>query len=154
MQSGLRWKPARRLALVFALSLFAGACDDDPVEPEVEPEIQSVRVTVGASSITINKTTGTPSGELSVPLGTSTVVVAWLKADGSNETIVTSDEFEAVIEAVSGSNLTFSPSGAFGGSLTVSGIASGAAVSATVALLHIEEQHEDFGPYTFTIRVQ
>lgn len=146
----------RRVAtpLVLAASLVLGACSDDPTEPEDEPEVQSLTLTVGASSITIDKTTGAASGNLVVPSGTSTVTAQWKRADGSNEALISSDDYELRIVPTNAANLTWTPAGAFGGTLVVTGLASNATTSARVSLLHKKEQHEDFGPYTFTVRVQ
>lgn len=152
----LSTRSVRRFAtpLVLAASLVLGACSDDPTEPEEEPEVQTLTLTVGGSSITIDKTTGAASGNLVVPAGTSTVAAQWKRADGSNESLITSDEFELRIVPTAAANLTWTPTGAFGGTLVVTGLASNATTTARASLLHKEEQHEDFGPYTFTVRVQ
>jgi hypothetical protein len=143
----------RRARLVAAALMSAAvfvACDDDPAEPDDEPEVASVRLTVGANSVTVT-TTSNPT--LNVASGANTVTATWLRADGSTETLVTDAEFELRISAVSGSNLAWTPSGANGGTLTVTGLAGGQTAAAQVVLFHKEEQHEDFGPVNFTVRV-
>jgi hypothetical protein len=147
----------RRLLSTLALAIFATsavACDDDPVEPEDEPEVQTVTLSVGASTITINKTTGAPSGDLIVPAGASTVTAVWKRADGSVEPLITTAEFELRIVPTTSANLSWVPSGAFGGTLTTAGLVSGQSTTAQVSAFHLVEQHNDFGPYTFTVRVQ
>ena len=142
-------------ALAAALTLtIAAACDDDPVEPEEEPEVQTVTLTVGTSSITIDKTTGAASGQLVVPAGTSTVTAVWKKADGSIEDLITSDEFELRFAPTTPANLAWTATGAFSGTLVTTGLTAGQTTTAGVSLFHKEEQHADFGPYTITIRVQ
>ncbi|MBC7896717.1 MAG: hypothetical protein H7066_14970 [Cytophagaceae bacterium] len=146
----------RRLAapLLLTATLAVTACSDDPTEPEAEPEVQTVTITVGANSITVDKTTGAASGSLTVPAGTSTVAAVWKKANGSVESLVTSAEFDLRITPTTPANLAFTPTGAFGGTLVTTGLASNQTTTARVALFHKAEQHEDFGPYTVTIRVQ
>lgn len=141
---------------VAALALLAtiAACGDDPVEPEDEPEIQTLTLTVGANSITIDKTTGAASGQLPVPAGTSTMTAVWKKSDGSLEALVTSAEFDLKVTPTTPANLSWTPTGAFGGALTTTGLASNQTTTAQVSLFHKAEQHDDFGPYTITIRVQ
>jgi hypothetical protein len=140
---------------VALLLLAAGACSDsNEPEEENEPEIQTMTLTVGTSSITIDKTTGAPSGQLVVPAGTSTLTAAYRRADGTNETLVTTEENQLRMTPTTPANLTFTSSGAFGGTLVTTGLASGQTTTASVALFHIEENHEDFGPYTITLRIQ
>ncbi|HEX4933522.1 MAG TPA: hypothetical protein VFV33_10115, partial [Gemmatimonadaceae bacterium] len=99
---------ARRVVTPFVLaaSLVLGACSDS-TEPEEEPEVQTLTLTVGSNSITINKSTGTASGPLLVPAGTSTVAAQWKRADGSNETLITSAEFELKIVPTSAVNVSW-----------------------------------------------
>lgn len=145
----------RRLAppVLLASSLVLGACSD-ATEPEEEPAVQTVTLAVGSSSITIDKTTGSASGQLTVPAGTSTLSVVWKKADGANEALITSDVFAVKIVPTTAANLSFTANGAFGGTFVTTGLASGATTTAKVSLLHKAEGHEDFGPYNFTLRVQ
>jgi hypothetical protein len=146
----------RRLAapLAMAALLTTAACSDDPTEPEDEPEVQTMTLTVGANSITFDKTTGAASGVLTVPAGTSTVAAVYKKADGTVESLVTSTEFDLRITPTTPANLSFTPNGAFSGTLVTSGLASNATTTARAALFHKAEQHEDFGPYNFTLRIQ
>jgi hypothetical protein len=147
-------RPLHLLVALLTLTAVAACSDDDPVAPEEEPEIQTVTLTVGASTVTIDKTTGAASGQLVVPAGTSTVVAVWKKADGSIESIVTSDEFDLKFAPTNPANLSWTASGAFGGTLTTTGLTSGQTTTAGVSLFHKLEQHDDFGPFTITIRIQ
>lgn len=139
----------RALAVAAFVSAIAAGCDGNSTgSDEQEPEIASVRVTVGAQSVTITNN-GTQTGTLTVPRGNSTVAVTWLRADGSVETVVTSSEFEVRMVAASGtSGVTFTPNGAFGGTLNTT---SAGQKVLRLSLFHLEEQHDDFGPLNLTL---
>jgi PBP1b-binding outer membrane lipoprotein LpoB len=142
---------ARRMAVALIAASLLGACDDDdPTEPDEEPAVAAVRLTVGANSVTVS-TTASPT--LNVTSGSNTVTAQWLKADGTVEALVTDTEFELRLAAVTGTNLTWTPTGAFGGTLTVTGLTGGQTAAARVSLFHKVEQHDDFGPLNFTVRV-
>ena len=147
----------RRAFSIVAAILFIGfatACDDDdPTAPEEEPDVATVRLTAGAQSITIPRS-GQPSGNLVIPAGTSAVTAQFLKPDGSPETLVTEAEFELRIVPTTPANLAFNRTGAFAGNLVTTGLTSGQTTTAQVSLYHRIEQHEDFGPLPFTIRIQ
>lgn len=130
------------------------ACSDSTEPDEHELDVYSVTLTVGASSITINRTTGAPSGELIVPVGQSAITATWRRPDGTVEDAVTDAEFQLRIVPTNGSVLSYTTGGAFAGTLVVTGLLSGQTTTAQVSLLHPGEGHEDFGPFTFTIRVQ
>ena len=147
----------RSLRLVAAAAMLAtvAACDDDdPAAPEEEPQVQTLTLTVGASVVTINATTGAASGPLIVPAGTSTVTAQWKRADGSDETLITSDEFELQFVPTNTAVLSWTANGAFGGTLTTTGLTSGMTTTAGVQLYHLEAQHPDFGAHTITIQIQ
>jgi hypothetical protein len=142
-------------AMLALLALGAAACgDDDETGPEEEPEVQTLTLAVGASTVTVNRTSGAFSGPLLVPAGASQVTAQWRRADGSNETLITSDEFDLRIVPTNAASATWTANGAFGGTLTVTGLNAGQTTTAQVSLFHKEEQHEDFGPYTLTIQRQ
>jgi len=138
-----------RTATALALVGFAAACDDSPSESEVEPEIAAVRVTVGAQVVNITET-GQQTGTLSVAQGTSPVTVAWLRADGSVDPIVNSDEFEVRMNAQGSTGNSFTPTGAFAGTLNAT--SAGQKVM-QVQLYHREEAHDEFGQ-NLTLTVQ
>jgi len=144
----------RTAAVLSAIALGAACGDDDPTEPDDEPDVQTVTLAVGASSITINKTTGTASGNLVVPNGTSTVTAQWLRPNGSNETLVTDAEFDLRIVPTNTAVASYTPTGARAGTINVLTLAAGATTTAQVSLFHKEEQHNDFGPYPITIQRQ
>ena len=154
MFASLLLRRSARLAVAVLATTALASCDDDPVEPDDEPDVQTLTLTVGVSSITINGSTGAASGDLVVPAGTSTVTAVWRRADGSVEDLITSDEFELRIVPTTPANLSWTPNGAFGGTLTTTGLTSGQSTTAQVSLFHILEGHEDFGEFPITIRLQ
>jgi hypothetical protein len=135
---------------VAALVSSIAACDGDSTGTEDEPNVASVRVTVGAQTVTISNN-GTQTGTLTVPQGNSAVTVAWLRPNGTVESLVTSDEFNVRMTAAAGtSGVTFTSSGAFGGTLNAT---SAGQKVLRLSLFHLEEQHEDFGPLNLTLTV-
>ncbi len=138
---GSRWIGAAALA---AVALAAG-CSSEP--EELEPEVETMRVTIGTTVINFSGGTCTPvPASVTIPAGGAAVAATFLKADGSPETTVTDQEFELKVAPAN----RFTRSGAFAGSLT-GGAAGTAAV--TFALYHKIEQHEDFGPCSLPVTV-
>lgn len=145
-------KFALRRSTFLAIALLAAAAcdDDDPIEPDDEPEVAAVRLTVGTSTVTVNSTT---SPTLNVASGTNSVTAEWLRADGSVEALVTDADFELRIAQATGTGtLTWAATNARTGTLTVTGLNAGQTVAATVSLFHKGDQHNDFGPLNFTVR--
>jgi hypothetical protein len=149
---------ARRVAHVVmavgAVSLFAACGDDDPVEPDDEPDVQTMTLSAGANSTTIDKTTGAASGVLTIPAGTTTITATFKKADGTTEGRVTGADFDVRISPATGTPFIWTPNTNLGGTLVTSGVTSGQTINATVDLFHRAEGHADFGPYTFQLRIQ
>jgi hypothetical protein len=149
----------RRFLATLVLTVFslgaAGCSDDDPTEPpeEEEPDILTVRITVGTNSVTWNRTTGATSGDLVIPSGTSTLTAAYNRPDGTTETIVTNADFELRIAPVTGSAVAWTPNGAFGGSLVTSGVTSGQVIPVQLQLFHLEEGHAEM-QINFNLRIQ
>ena len=140
-------RAATLLLAAFALSASACSAEDDHEEPEVE----SMRVTVsGQAPITISST-GVQSGTLNLVQGAATTItVEFLDATSANALTEHADEFQAQVTPAAGSGLTFARSGAFVGTLT--GTLTGSRTVA-LALLHIGENHEDFGPFNVNFNV-
>jgi len=140
----------RAAALVLAaFALSASACSDD--HDHAEPEVESMRISVaGQSAITISST-GVQSGTLNLVQGVATTItVEFLDASNANAITEHADEFQAQVTAAAGSGLTFARTGAFAGTLT--GATTGTR-AISLALLHIEENHEDFGPFNVNFNV-
>jgi hypothetical protein len=139
----------------FALLTLAGvlalpACDDDPEEVEQEPDVAFLELTFGGQTIRIDENGDVTGGTLTFPVGQTTVVARWLKADGSVEPLADEDEFELRIVPSNATIATFTNLGGFDGRIT--GVVAGQTLTG-FQLFHIEEQHEDF-EVNATITVQ
>ncbi|MBL8987474.1 MAG: hypothetical protein JNJ80_14475 [Gemmatimonadetes bacterium] len=137
----------RSLTLVLLLGAAAlGACGDD--EEEQEPEVETMRVVIGETTVNFGNGGCTPSvASVTIPTGGAPVTASFLKADGSPETIVTEAEFELKVE----------PAGRFTRTSGFAGTISGGTAGTTTfsfSLFHKEEQHEDYGPCQLPIVVQ
>ncbi len=134
-------------ALLPALALGAVLSCSDSTGPDDEPDVATMRVTIGATPVSF---TGgcTPSvASVTIPAVGASVTGEFLRADGSPDPAVTAAEFQlrVIPEA------RFTRTGAFTGTLS-GGTAGQAQVS--FSLFHVEEQHDDFGPCSLTVIVQ
>ena len=150
MKTAFRLNRFMILAFSFALMGTLGACDDDPVEPEEEPEVETVRLTIGGQVITM-VSGNPPSSPITITRAAHAVAAVYLRADGSNETLVTSAEFELRLVPANSSILTFTTAGAFGGTLT--GVAAGS-TTMRLELFHKVEGHADFTVTNIAVTVQ
>ena len=147
----LSFRTLRVGAAALALTLGAAACGDDDGGPEEpEPQVQTMRLTVGGTAYDFT-TSSTPT--ISLRANTATTVSAqFLLANGQPEPLVTADVFELRIAPTTASDLTFTRTGAFTGTLTTTR-AAGQTFSASAALFHRGDAHNDFGPRTFSVTV-
>lgn len=79
------------------LALGAAGCSDDPTEPEAEPEIASITVTAGGSTVTIPASGAQTPGALQLTANTSnTISIRFRNAAGADEPVIAADrdEFE------------------------------------------------------------
>jgi len=142
------FRSSRRFAGVAlaALSLGFAACSDDDHGHEVD--VDRMSITIGASTFTVNSS-GVYVGPVTLTQGVATnVSVEFLDADLQDALGEHADDFQVEIDPAAG--ITFARTGPFSGTLT--GTAAGD-VSVSFALLHIDEGHEDFGPFPVTITV-
>ena len=146
MSPGIRRTRLLFTPLLVALSALAG-CQNDPVEPDEEPEIEIARLTIGAQTVNL---IGGSGASVTIPMGSTVVSAVFLDADGATLSLPT-DEFELRMESQNTARVTFARTGPFSGTLT--GISAGAAV-VKVAAYHLVEQHEDFGPSDLNVTVQ
>lgn len=141
-----------RLSALAIVSLAAvTGCKKDELP---EPDVASITLTVGTSTITINNS-GVASGPITVTRPNPVAISAsFRKADGTQDPVAHGAEFEAEVTSANTGLLTFTRTGAFAG--TLAGVAGPAAASTTigVALFHTVEQHRDFGPFNVTVNVQ
>jgi hypothetical protein len=134
---------AHRLAgVVFlAIGLSLAACDDDPVI-DPEPEVATMRLTIGSQTIDVDAENGdVTGGPIAIGAGNTAVSVQWLKADGTPETIVTATDFELSVTSGNTAIVTFARTGAFTGNLV--GGTNGSTVL-TFGLFHVGEGHDEF----------
>lgn len=136
-------RPARTLRALLALALLA-ACGGD--EDEHEPDIATMRIIIGATAVDFAGSCTPSIPTVVIPAVGASVAASFLRADGSPDPAVTEDEFELKVEPAS----RFTRTSAFAG--TLSGGNPGSA-QVSFALLHKEEQHEDFGPCSLTVQV-
>jgi hypothetical protein len=148
-------RAARALAVLAVLAL-AGACDDDELDGDDEPEIEAVRLTVTPPGGTPAVYTITPNGSTPSPVqlrvGTSTVTAQAL--DDRSQPIALGSDFELrIVSSVTGSGanqqtalsgpVTFTANGTLSSAI-VATVAPTANIPAVVRLVHRVEQHSDF----------
>jgi hypothetical protein len=133
---------------VAALALSAGACKDS-TSPEAEPEVVTMRITpAGGAAVTVNSV-GAVSGTLTVPAaGSRAFTVEFLNAAGQPDPVVDGSTFQ--VSVTPGAGITFARTGPFAGTLTAGAAGT---VAVQFGLLHIEENHNDFGPFTVNVTV-
>lgn len=139
------------MAPVLALALMTGACGDDPVNEEPEPDVATMRLVVGTQTITVNANSGAVvGGPIVLPVNTNvTVTATFLRADGTADPLVTATTFDLDVTPALG-NVTFTRTGPFTGTLR------GTVVGSTVVqfgLLHLAEGHNEF-EYNVAVTVQ
>jgi hypothetical protein len=153
MQKLNRWTRALAFFPLFAAVSMLAACGDDPVEPEDPAEaIESMQLTIGANTVTLNTSGAVVSGTtpIVIPAGTHAVSATFL--DGSGASINSElGEFEMRLTPASTALLTFARTGAFTG--TVTRVAAGS-TTLDFVLWHIAEGHEDLGPFPVAVTVQ
>ena len=132
------------------LALGTTAACDDPIDVDDEPEVTTIRVTAtrpGGQTETISVTANSQSpATVNLPSGT-TITAAFLRADGSVETLVNANDFELRVAPVT-SGVTFTRTGPFAGTLNAS---TAGTKTVNLELFHLEEGHPELTfPLTFT----
>ena len=141
------FRSARRAALVAVAALALGACSED--EHDHEAEVDFMRVTVGAQQVMVNSTGAVTGGPISITSGAATnVTVAFLDAAMADALAEHADDYQANVTTPAG--ITFTRTGPFTGTLT--GTVAGT-VNVSFTLFHLEENHEDFGPFPVPVTV-
>lgn len=142
---------ARRapLGLALAATMLLGACKDDHAGPhDHEVEVHAMRLEVAGQVVTVSDNgTVTPSTPIVLPLGASTITATFLDDDGRPTDDVNPVDFQLNVTVPSGAPVTFtrSTTNPFAGTLQVTGSATN--VDLRFSLFHLDEQHEDFGPF-------
>lgn len=140
-----------RALLTLTLGLVVASCGDDPVAEEGEPEVATMRLTVGSQTINVADDGTVTGGPITIPVGSTAISAQFLLASGQPEPLVKPDVFQLTVSSDNAGVASFTRGGAFNGSLV------GGAKGTTIlrfALFHIEEGHEDFGPFPVTVVVQ
>lgn len=139
-----------RRFIAATLVLFAAtACKESTSTEEDEPEVATMRLTVGSQTVTVAENGAVTGGPLRITTAAQTLTAAFLKADGSPETLVNSDVFR--LEVTGGTGVTFTRASQFAGSIR--GTAAGN-TTVSFSLFHTEENHNDFGPFPVAVQIQ
>ena len=140
----------RQLFAASTLVLGLAACKDSTgLDDEHGEEVHAMRITLAnATSVTVSET-GTVTGSLSIPAGVATTVtVTFLDDDGAVVDDLPAAEYQASVSPNTG--ITFTRTGSFTG--TLRGDSAGN-VTVRFGLFHIDEQHDDFGPFSVPVTV-
>ena len=126
------------------------ACKDSTGPADDEPEVEELVLTFSNGVVATINATGTVSNAPDFVPGRSLSFTAKFRdAADTNYVFVSPAEFELVVTP--GTGLLFTRTGPFAGTLTA-GTSTGT-VPVQFGLLHIEEDHIDFGPFTMNVRV-
>jgi hypothetical protein len=136
----------RRVALTAALSLGLAACSTTDAH---EVEVDLMRITVGGQVVMVNSTGAVTGGPISLVNGVAeNVTVEFLDAAMADALAPHASDFQANVTTPGG--VTFARTGPFAGTLTGTAIGTS---NTSFALFHIEEGHEDFGPFNVSVTV-
>ena len=145
-----RLRRSSRFLVALALVGFAGACKDSTGLDDHEPEVESIRLTFSNGAVVTITSTGAVTGTASITAGGARGVTAeFLNAAGQPDDHVTGEEFQLAVTP--GTGVTFARTAPFAGTLTAGGTTG--TVPVQFGLLHIEENHVDFGPFTVNVSV-
>lgn len=140
----------RTFPLLPAMLVVTAVACSDSTEPEPEPEVATMLLIVGGTdTVSVAENGAVTGGPITIAAST-TIAAVWLRADGSVDPIVDATTFALAVTVADTGVATFTRSSAFAG--TLDKVAAGN-TSATFALLHVEEGHEDFGPFPVAITV-
>jgi hypothetical protein len=139
-------RPRPSAVAILATALFLAACSDS-AGPEDEPQVTTMELTIGATVVSFTGSCTPSQGSVSIPSAGAPLSARFLRANGTPDPLVTAAKYQLVVTPAN----RFVRSSAFAGTLT-GGTPGQAQLS--FALLHIEEQHEDFGPCPLTVIVQ
>ena len=116
-----------------------------------EPDVATMRLTVGTQTINVNAATGTVTGGPITIARNATVNISaqFLTAAGTADPVVTSTSFRFDATSANTGTVAFNRSGSFTGTLT--GVAAGTS-SINFGLFHIGEGHNEFAwPVSVTV---
>lgn len=128
-------------------ALALTACKE--VIDEHGAEVDFLRITLAGQAPVIVNATGAVSGTLSLTQHiATTLTIEFLDATQQDALGDAADEFQANVAP--GAGITFTRSGPFTGTLTASATGD---ITVSVAMFHIEDGEEEFGPFPVTITV-
>jgi hypothetical protein len=139
----------RRIAqLSLAASLVTlGGCSDHHDHEDLAVEF--MRLTIGGQTVTVNARGQVSGGPVTIPAGVATSVTAeFLNASMAPEPAVNATDFQVSVTPNAG--ISFARTGAFTGTLTAS---STGTIVVRFGLLHVTENHHDFGPFQVPVTV-
>lgn len=146
--------PRRILAaglMVGALAL--GGCDDDDDSNgtgPVEVEVGSMLIDAGTQEVTVSATGAITGGPLTFDVGPRDVTVSFFDDLGAPIDPVDLGDYIADAENTTPGVLSVTRTGDF--TFTITGTNSGAG-SVSFSLFHVDEEHDDFGPFPVPITI-
>jgi hypothetical protein len=140
-----------RAALAVAL-LATASCESDLIDAITgDPDVSTMRLSVGGQTITINGSGAVTGGPITISSGSSVNVSAsFFTPDGDPDPNVTQASFQ--LNVTSSGSVTFQRNSVnpFAGTLTASG---GGSSQVSFALYDLEGQRNEFGPWPVTVVV-
>jgi hypothetical protein len=142
---------------VLGTLILAGACGDDTTEPEPEPEIVTIRVTAGASTVDIaHSTTGAQTpGPLTLRTGqVNAVSFRFLGANGQDEPIVVDERADLELTLTVPAGWAWTATGGSGATFTAN-ITPGQTGTATfqLTLFNTDHGHEEIDDRPVSVNV-
>jgi hypothetical protein len=147
----LRGRYALRALTLLSLGFVAVSCDDDPTEPEDEPNVATMRLTVGSQTVDVDEDGSVTGGPIVISVGSTAISAQFLLPNGQPDPLVTAAEFQLDVESDDEGVVDFTRASAFSGSLV--GVVTGSEI-VRFSLLHVEKQHADFGPFPISVTVE
>jgi hypothetical protein len=148
------WNIARHRQLsvitLFAAATALVACGDSTAPDDHEELPHEVRLTIGSQVVTITDGGVVTGGPIMIPVGSTSISAVFLD-DEDAVMDLSADEYELRVVSDNTAVASFTRTSAFAGSL-VGGTAGQTLLE--VSLFHLEEQHEDFGPFNVTVVVE
>lgn len=152
-------KPAilnrRTLVPILVSTAVLAACQRSTTEPDEHADrvdVIRLRVTVtGQAEQTVDITRSGAQAGITLPVNLAAAVTAEFLDDDGDPVDLHDDEFELRVVPQNASLLTFTRTGAFGGTLT--GLTAGEVTLAAVSVFHLDEGHDDFGPFNVGVTI-
>lgn len=133
--------------LGIALALLTACNESSGINNE--PEIATMRLTVGSSAVNIAENGVVTGGPLVLTTADQVLTATFLRSDASVETRVDPAVFR--LDVSGGTGVTFTRQSAFSGN--IKGAAAGN-TTVTFGLFHTVENHTDYGPFPVPVQIQ